>query len=85
MLEFLGTIAGNVLSLPGILGLAVGLMTRNLAVGATLGGLVGLFEAFTFAGFSVSGLEGLETAISAVVGVVFGSLGTAIRRKGATV
>jgi len=85
MLELLGTIAGNILSLPGILGLALGLMTRNLAVGACLGGAIGLFEAFTFAGFSFAGLEGLETSISVAVGVVFGSLGTAIRRKGAKV
>ena len=85
MLELLGTIMGNVLSLPGILGLAFGLMTRNIALGAGLGALVGLAEAFTFAGFSISGLEGLETAISVIVGGIFGSLGTAIRRKGATV
>ena len=85
MLELLGTIAGNILSLPGVLGLAMGLMTRNLAVGAGLGGIVGLIEAFAFAGFSTAGLDGLETAISVIVGLVFGSLGTAIRRKGAMV
>ena len=85
MLEFLGTIAGNVLSLPGILGLAVGLMSRNYVLGAVLGGCVGLFEAFAFAGFNASRLEGLETVISILVGIVFAGLGTAIRRKGAIV
>ena len=30
MLNLLGTIAGNILSLPGILGLALGMTTRNL-------------------------------------------------------
>ncbi|MEM9579126.1 MAG: hypothetical protein AAF891_00455 [Pseudomonadota bacterium] len=85
MLEFLGTIMGNILSLPGILGLAVGLMTRNPALGAGLGGIVGLAEAFAFAGFSVAGMEGMETVISVAVGLVFGTLGTAIRRKGTTI
>ena len=85
MLEFIGTIAGNILSLPGILGLALGLMTRNLILGAGLGGLVGLLEALTFAGFSMVDLEGLETVVSIVVGLFFGGLGTTIRRKGAQV
>ena len=85
MLELIGTFVGNVLSLPGILGLGLGLLTRSPAVGAILGGLVGVFEALTFAGFSFAGLEGLETAMSVIVGVMFGSLGSAIRRKGATV
>lgn len=85
MLELVGTIAGNILSLPGILGLAAGLLTRNLILAAILGGLVGLFEALTFAGFSFSGLEGLETTISILTGILFGTLGSAIRRKGATV
>ncbi len=85
MLELLGTIAGNILSLPGILGLAAGLTTRSFAVAAGLGGFIGLFEALTFAGFSFANLEGMETVISILVGVIFGSLGAAIRRKGATV
>ena len=85
MLELLGTIAGNVLSLPGILGLALGMMTRNIAVGAVLGGLVGVFEALVFSGFSFAGVGGLEITISILVGIVFGSLGTLIRRGGATV
>lgn len=85
MLEFVGTIAGNVLSLPGILGLALGLLTRNLAIGAALGGIVGLLEALTFAGFSLANVDTLEIVISIVVGICFGSLGVAIRRKGATV
>ena len=85
MLEFIGTIVGNILSLPGILGLALGLMTRNPVLGAVLGALVGLAEVFAFSGFSLANSSGLEIAMSVLVGVVFGSLGSAIRRKGATV
>ena len=39
MLNILGTLAGNILGLPGILGLALGMMTRNFAVAAVLGGI----------------------------------------------
>ena len=85
MLEILGTIGGNILSLPGILGLAVGMMTRSLPIAAILGGLVGLVEALVFVGFSFANLNGLELFISVLVGVMAGSLGALIRRKGATV
>ncbi len=81
MLILLGTIAGNILSLPGILGVAVGMMTRSIAIGAVLGGCVGLLEVAAFAQFG----DGLEVVISVLVGVVAGCIGTFIRRKGATV
>ncbi|WP_425038628.1 hypothetical protein [Primorskyibacter sp. S187A] len=80
MLELLGTIGGNVLSLPGILGLAVGMMTRNIVLAAILGGVVGLGEAFLF-----GDLAAMELGVSVLVGVIAASLGSLIRRKGATV
>lgn len=85
MLEILGTIGGNVLGLPGILGLALGMMTRKLWLGAAMGALVGLIETLLFAGWQFAHVETLELVIALVVGVCAGSLGTAIRRKGATV
>lgn len=85
MLDILGTIGGNILSLPGILGLALGMMTRRLWLGAVMGGLVGVFETLVFAGFQFAHIEILELMIAIVVGVCAGSLGTAIRLKGATV
>ncbi len=84
MLEILGTIGGNILSLPGILGLALGMMTRKLWLGAVLGGAVGVFETLVFAGFQFAQVEALELIIAVVVGVCAGSLGTAIRLKGTT-
>ncbi|WP_171235074.1 hypothetical protein [Ruegeria sp. HKCCA6837] len=84
MLEILGTIGGNILSLPGILGLALGMMTRKLWLGAALGGAVGIFETLVFAGFQFAQVESLELIIAVVVGVCAGSLGTAIRLKGST-
>ncbi len=85
MLEILGTIAGNVLSLPGILGLALGMMTRNVVLGAVAGALVGLVETFIFAHMSFANIEVLELAISIAVGLASGALGSLIRIKGATV
>lgn len=85
MLELLGTLGGNILSLPGVLGLALGMMTRNTVVAAILGGLVGLAEAMLFAGMSFANLGGMELALSVGVGVLAGCLGSAIRRKGTTV
>ncbi|WP_170474216.1 hypothetical protein [Ruegeria arenilitoris] len=85
MLDILGTIGGNVLSLPGILGLALGMMTRKLWLGALMGGVVGVIETLIFAGWQLAHVETLELVIAIVVGVCAGSIGTAIRLKGATV
>lgn len=85
MLEFLGTIAGNILSLPGVLGLALGLTSRNYLLAASLGGLIGVFETLIFAGWSFGSVEPVELGVAVVVGVIAASLGCAIRRKGATV
>ncbi len=85
MLEILGTIAANILSLPGILGVLFGMMTRNPLVGSALGALVGVAKTFVFAGMSFANAEPLEMGIAIIVGAVFGGLGSMIRRIGATV
>jgi len=85
MLDILGTIGGNILSLPGILGLALGMMTRRLWLGALMGGLIGVFETFVFAGFQFAHVEMLELMIAVIVGLAAGTVGTLIRLKGATV
>jgi len=85
MLNLLGTIAGNVLSLPGILGLALGMTTRNLLLASIMGAVVGFAESLIFAGFDMSNVEMLELVISIGVGLLAGALGCAIRIKGTTV
>lgn len=85
MLDLLGTIAGNVLSLPGILGFAAGMMTRNLVVAAVLGVLIGLIETFVFAGMSFAAVEIRELVIGICVGAAFAVLGSLVRIRGATV
>jgi len=85
MLDILGTIGGNILSLPGILGLALGMMTRRLWLGAAMGGVVGVIETLIFAHWNFAQVEMLELMIAIVVGVCAGSIGTMIRLKGATV
>lgn len=85
MLDLLGTIGGNVLSLPGIVGVALGMMTRNWRLAAILGGGVGVAETLVFAGFNLDNIEMLELFIAVAVGMVAGTVGCAIRHKGATV
>ena len=84
MLEILGTVGGNVLSLPGILGLALGMMTRNILLATMLGGLVGIAETFVFASFQLAEIEALELVIAILVGISAGAVGCLIRIKGAT-
>ncbi|CAD0186774.1 hypothetical protein RUESEDTHA_03685 [Ruegeria sp. THAF57] len=85
MLELLGTIGANIISLPGILGLALGMMTRNLMLGAAMGGVVGVVETLIFAHWSFANIETTELIIAVIIGICAGMLGTAIRIKGATV
>ncbi len=85
MLDLLGTIGGNVLGLPGILGVALGMMTRKLWLGALMGGVVGVLETLIFAGWQFAHVETLELIVAIVVGLCAGTVGTAIRLKGATV
>lgn len=85
MLDILGIIAGNILSLPGILGLALGMMTRNLPLAAAMGGIVGIAETFIFAKFSLANIEMPELIIAILVGFAAGAVGCLIRIKGTTV
>ncbi len=85
MLNLLGTIGGNVLSLPGILGLALGMTTRNWVVGVALGATVGVVETFLFAGFKLAEINTLEFIIAVLVGMAAGALGTGIRIVGTTI
>ena len=85
MLDLLGTIGGNVLSLPGILGLALGMATRNWILGICMGGAVGVAETMIFAGFRMADIEVVELVVAVLVGMASGAVGTAIRHKGATV
>lgn len=85
MLDLLGTIGGNALSLPGILGLALGMTTRNWMLAAIMGGVIGIIETFVFLKFDVSELDPLDQSIAVLVGVCAGMVGCAIRHKGATV
>lgn len=85
ILDLLGTIGGNVLSFPGIFGLGLGMMTRNWVLAAIMGGLVGVFETLLFVGFRLLDINGLDMAIAILVGILAGSLGCAIRHRGATV
>lgn len=85
MLNLLGTIGGNVLSLPGIFGLALGMTTRRWIVGAGLGFLVGIVETLLFAGFSFAKIDMLELVVAVCVGVAAGVMGSLIRIKGTTV
>ncbi len=82
MLEILGTIAANILSLPGIFGLAFGMMTRSPVLAAILGALTGVAENLIFFGFDL-GAQDLIIAIG--VGIIAGCLGSWVRRKGTTV
>lgn len=82
ILETLGMIGGNVIGIPGILGLALGMTTRNFALGALMGAIVGLVETLVFVKFHYTQIEMQELTISILVGVAAGLLGTAIRHKG---
>lgn len=85
ILDLLGTIGGNIFSLPGILGLAFGMMTRNWILAAAMGGVVGVVETFLFAGFNMAEVHMFDLTIAVLVGILAGSLGCVIRHKGATV
>lgn len=85
MLEILAIIAANILSLPGILGLGLGMLTRNPIVGSALGGLVGVGTTLVFANMQFENVVSLELVLAILVGVVAGGLGSGIRRIGATV
>lgn len=84
-LDFLGTLGGNILSLPGILGLAAGMATRNWLIAAALGACIGILETLLFNGFRLPEIEIFDLLIAVAVGIAAACLGCAIRHKGATV
>ncbi|WP_170384616.1 hypothetical protein [Ruegeria atlantica] len=85
MLELLGTIGANIISLPGILGLALGMMTRRLWLGGLMGAVVGMLETVIFAHWNFANVGSVELLIAVVIGLCAGTLGSVIRNKGATV
>lgn len=85
MLELLGTIGANIISLPGILGLALGMMTRRLWLGGLMGAIVGVLETVIFAHWNFANVSMVELLIAVVIGLCAGTLGSVIRIKGATV
>jgi len=84
-LDVLGTLGGNILGLPGIVGLALGMATRNWILAALLGGGIGLVDVFTFGGMRPGHITMTEIVLALLVGAGAGLLGCAIRRRGATV
>ncbi|MGR3792981.1 hypothetical protein [Vannielia sp. SX4] len=87
LLDLLGTIGGSILGLPGILGTAFGMMTRNWFVAAGLGGITGLLSPLVLGGSHSTHvpITLTEYAVSITVGLIAGLVGCAIRHKGATV
>lgn len=86
-LDLLGTIGASILGLPGILGVALGMMTRNPILAAVLGGGVGIVSPLVLGGSHSTHvpITPLEYGVALTVGAVAGLIGCAIRRKGATV
>lgn len=86
-LDLLGTIGASVLGLPGILGVALGMMTRNWILAAVMGGVVGVLAPVLLGGSHSThvAISTLEYVVGVMVGIVAGLGGSAIRHKGATV
>ena len=86
-LDLLGTIGGSILGLPGILGVALGMTTRKWAIGAGLGGMIGVLAPLVLGGSHSTHVPvtAMEYTISIIIGLIAGLAGCAIRRKGATV
>ena len=85
MLELFGMIGANALSLPGILGLGFGMMTRRFPVAIVGGAVIGLVETVVFANFDFAEVFSAELVVSIGIGVVAGAAGCLFRRKGALV
>ncbi len=87
LLDFLGTIGGAILNLPGILGLALGMTTRNWALAAGMGAAVGLVTPLLLGGAHSTfvAVTVTEFSVSVGIGILAGLAGCAIRHKGASV
>lgn len=86
-LDLLGTIGAAVLGLPGILGLALGMTTRNWFIAMGLGGIVGALSPILVGGAHSTyvPVTVTEFTVSILVGILAGAVGCGIRHKGATV
>ncbi|WP_370285120.1 hypothetical protein [Pseudooceanicola nanhaiensis] len=86
-LDLLGTIGAAIIGLPGILGLATGMITRNWIIAAAGGGLIGLISPMLVGGAHSTyvPVTVTEYVVSIIVGLLAGLTGCAVRRKGATV
>lgn len=87
LLDLLGTIGGGILGLPGILGVALGMTTRNWIVAMILGGAIGVLSPLILGGHQSAHvpISTLEYSISTLIGILAGLIGCAVRRKGARV
>ncbi|MCA0996433.1 hypothetical protein [Alloyangia pacifica] len=87
LLDLLGTIGGSILGLPGILGVALGMATRNWIVAPILGGAIGVLSPLILGGHHSAEvpITALEYSVSTIVGILAGLVGCAIRHKGAKV
>ncbi|SDH73568.1 hypothetical protein [Alloyangia pacifica] len=87
LLDLLGTIGGSILGLPGILGVALGMTTRNWIIAAILGGAIGVLSPLILGGHHSAEVPvtTLEYSVSTIVGILAGLIGCAIRHKGARV
>lgn len=87
LLDLIGTIGASALGLPGILGVGLGMTTRNPIIAAGLGGLAGVVSPLLLGGSHSTHvpITPLEYIVALIVGMTAGLVGCAIRRKGATV
>ncbi|WP_194245728.1 hypothetical protein [Donghicola mangrovi] len=87
ILDLLGTIGAAALGLPGILGVALGMTTRNPLVAGLLAAMVGVVSPLVLGGSHSThvAITPLEYGVALVIGALAGLVGCAIRRKGATV
>ena len=86
-LDLLGTIGASVLGLPGILGMALGMMTRNWMLAAAMGGVTGLLAPFLLGGSHSThvSVSMQEYVVAITVGMLAALVGCAVRHKGATI
>jgi|GEM_PF-2045989 len=86
-LDLLGTIGGAILGLPGIVGVALGMTTRNWIVAVILGGGIGILTPVILGGHHAAHvpITALEYSVSTVIGLMAGLVGCGIRRIGAKV
>ncbi|MGC8201338.1 hypothetical protein ACP2AV_01410 [Aliiroseovarius sp. PTFE2010] len=84
-LDFLGTVGGNVLGLPGLVGLALGMMTRNWVLAVIMGIGIGAIQSLLFSDFQLAESNIYDVGIAVLIGVLASLVGCAIRHKGATV